>query len=90
MSIQIQSSKVSSKGQIVIPKSMRSQFKEGSEVIFIQEGNRIILKPLESFNSYLKEEMEISQRIEEAYARYERGEFISKSKEDFLEEIKKW
>lgn len=90
MSIQIQSSKVSSKGQIVIPKSMRSQFKEGSEVIFIQEGSRIILKPLESFNSYLKEELEISQRIEEAYARYERGEFISKSKEDFLEEIKKW
>ncbi|MFP4402506.1 MAG: AbrB/MazE/SpoVT family DNA-binding domain-containing protein [Candidatus Nanoarchaeia archaeon] len=90
MAIQIQLSKMSSKGQIVIPKSMRSQFREGEGVIFIQEGDRVILKPLQSLNAYLREEIELSHRIEEAYARYDKGEFISKNKEEFLEEIKKW
>ncbi len=38
--------KVTSKGQITIPKSIREklELKEGSKVIFLQRGNEIIVK----------------------------------------------
>lgn len=38
--------KVTSKGQITIPKSIREklELKEGSKVIFLQKGNEIIVK----------------------------------------------
>lgn len=32
----------------------------------------------------------ISGKIDKAYQRYEQGLFISKSKEEFLEEIRRW
>ena len=90
MSFQAEFSKVSSKGQVVIPKSMREQFREGEEILFIQEGDRVIIKPASSLHEHFKEELELSKRIDEAFKRYDNGEFISLSREDFLEEIEKW
>ena len=37
-----------------------------------------------------EEDLIFSKRTEDAYKRYEKGEFKTVSYEDFLEEIKKW
>ncbi len=41
-------------------------------------------------NKKLKEDLEFARRTEEAYKRYEKGEFISMPFDKFLKELKKW
>ena len=38
----------------------------------------------------LKEDLEFSRRIRDAWDRYDKSEFNSLSKEDFLKELEKW
>ena len=40
--------------------------------------------------SKLKGDLEFAKRTEEAWRRYERGEFISQDADEFIEEMKKW
>ena len=88
--VTINIAKVSSKGQIVIPKRLRKNFKQGDEVVFIEKDNNIILKKFEDLNENFRDEFILHERIEEAYGRYEKGKFVTKSKDDFLEELKEW
>ena len=90
MAINIDISKISSKGQIVIPKKMREHFKEGENIVFIEDGNRIILKNMNDLTENFKEDLEISKKVDEAYKRYDEGKFVSLSKDNFLKEIKEW
>ena len=90
MTINIDISKISSKGQILIPKKMRKLFKEGDSVVFIEEDNRIILKNMNSISENFKEDLSISKKIDEAYKRYDERKFVSLSEENFLKEIKEW
>lgn len=82
--------KMSSKGQVVIPLDMRDDLKEGDKIIVIKNNNQIILKKMESFEKNIEEDLEFARRTEEAYKRHERGEFVSMDAEDFFKEIKKW
>ena len=42
----MESAKVTAKGQVTIPKSIREflEIKEGSKILFIQKGNNVIIK----------------------------------------------
>lgn len=82
--------KMSSKGQIVIPKELRHGLKEGEEFVIIRDGKRIILKSVEDFEENIKEDLEFAKRTEEAYKRHEAGDFIKMDADEFLEELKKW
>ena len=82
--------KMSSKGQIVIPADMRKGIKEGEKIIIIQNGNQLILKKAKDFDKNLEEDLEFARRTEEALERYDKGEFISMDFDDFLREAKKW
>lgn len=82
--------RLSSKGQIVIPSEMRTNLKEGDELIIIKDGDRIILKKAESLTNEMKEDLEFAKRTEEAWKRIENGEFIEMNADDFSEEMKKW
>ena len=82
--------RMSSKGQIVIPQEMRKNFKEGEKILVIQGGNKIILKKATDFDENLKEDLEFARRTEEAWKRIEKGEFISMEFDEFIEEMKKW
>ena len=42
--MQIETTKMSSRGQVVIPLEMRKDIKEGEKLIVIKKGNEIILK----------------------------------------------
>ena len=82
--------KMSSKGQVVIPSELREEIHEGEKLIVIKDGNRLIIKKVEDLDNNLKEDLIFAKRTEEAWKRYERGEFTSSNKEDFLKELKKW
>jgi len=82
--------RISSKGQIVIPLSMRKDLKEGEELVIIKNGNQIILKKVTDFSENLKEDLEFARRTEEAYKRIENGEGVEMDFDDFIKEMKKW
>jgi len=88
--VEISITKISSKGQVVIPQEMRYKLKEGDKLVVIKNDGQIILKKMEDFNKNLQEDLEFAKRTEEAWKRYDRGEFISMDAENFLKEIKKW
>jgi AbrB family looped-hinge helix DNA binding protein len=82
--------RMSSKGQIVIPVSMRKNLKEGDNLIVIEDEGKIILKKASDMDKQFKEDLEFAKRTEEAYRRIENGEYISVDSENLAEEMTKW
>ena len=88
--VQINITKMSSKGQIVIPSEMRKNIKEGEKIVIIQNGDQLILKKAKDFSKNIEEDLIFAKRTEEAWKRFDKGEFISMDFDDFLKEAKKW
>jgi len=86
----IEITKMSSKGQIVIPKEMRKGIKEGEKLIIIQNGKQIILERAKDLDENFEEDLEFARRTEEAWKRYENGEFIEMDYNEFLKQARKW
>lgn len=86
---QLEITKMSSKGQIVIPQEMRKGFSEGEKFVVIKAGKQIILKSVEDFDENIEEDLEFARRTEEAWKSYERGEFKSLPADKFLEMLDK-
>ncbi len=82
--------RLSSKGQVVIPQEMRKGLKEGDKLVIIKNNGQIILKKAEDFSKTIEEDLEFARRTEEAYKRHERGKFIKMDADKFIEEMKKW
>ena len=82
--------RLSSKGQVVIPREMRQGFEDGEKLIIIQDENSIILKKANSLQENFKEDLEFARRTEEAWKEYDKGNFISMEGDEFLKEIEKW
>ena len=82
--------RMSSKGQIVIPQGMRLGIGEGEKILIIQGENSLILKRATKMDEQFQEDLEFAKRTEEAWKRYDKGEFHSYSKEDFLKKLEKW
>jgi AbrB family looped-hinge helix DNA binding protein len=87
--MEIALTKMSSKGQLVIPQEMRKEFKAGDKLVLIKEHNRIVLKPMDELEEQLREDLEFARRTEEAYKSRERGEFVRMSWDDFMKELDK-
>ncbi len=87
--VSINVTRMSSKGQIVIPSEMRKDIKEGDEILIVKDEERIILKKADKISDKMKEDLEFAKRTEEAWQSYERGEFISQPSDKFLEELEK-
>jgi len=82
--------KISSKGQIVIPQDMREGLSEGDKLVVIKNGQQIILKKMDDFDKNLEEDLEFAKRTEEAWKEIEAGKGISMEFDDFIKEMKKW
>ncbi len=83
--------KLSSKGQVIIPKSLREGLKEGEEFLVIKEKNSIILKKISDLKEkILIEDMKFLKKVDSAWEEYKKGEYYSLNEEDFLEELEKW
>ena len=82
--------RISSKGQIVIPASMRSDLEEGEQFLVIREGDRFILKPLEDLEPAVREDIIFAEKTERAFLEYEKGGFLRKKDTDFIEDLESW
>ena len=81
---------MSSKGQIVIPLEMRKNLNEGDKILIIEGKDNLILKKANKIKQIFQEDLDFAKRTEEAWKRIESGDFISYSKEDFLNKLDKW
>ncbi len=88
--VEIDTTKMSSKGQVVIPAEFRKGIKEGDTLIIIKGENQIILKKASELDKQFAEDLEFAKRTEEAWKEIEAGKGIKKSTEDFLKEMKSW
>ena len=88
--VNISITKMSSKGQVVIPADMRGDIKEGDKLLVIKNKDQIIIKKASNLDKQLKEDLEFARRTEEAYRRIEAGEGIEMEFDDFINEMKKW
>jgi AbrB family looped-hinge helix DNA binding protein len=88
--MEIDITKMSSKGQVVIPLEMREDIEEGEKLIIIKNDHQIIMKKASEMEKNLKEDLEFAKRTEEAWKQYEKGKFSSSNVQDFLKELKKW
>ena len=82
--------KMSSKGQIVIPAEMREDISEGEKLLIIQNDKQLIVKKASDLDKNMAEDIEFAKRTEEAWKRIEAGKGIKMGFDDFLKEMKKW
>lgn len=80
--------RVSTKGQIVIPNPLRKGMRTGDEFLMVKDNGRIILKNMRGLASELKEDLIFAERVEKAWKEYDKGGFKTKSKDDFLKELR--
>jgi AbrB family looped-hinge helix DNA binding protein len=80
--------KISTKGQIVIPSSLRKNISTGDEFLMVKDDERIILKSMNSLASDLKDDLIFAERVDKAWQDYDKGKFKTKTKEEFLKELK--
>jgi len=59
--------KVSTRGQIVIPTSLRDDVETGDEFLMIKDNGRIILKSMKSLASKLREDLAFAEEVEKAW-----------------------
>ena len=82
--------KISSKGQVVIPVEMRQGFEEGQKLVVFRNKGQLIMKHANKFDENLREDMEFARKTEEAYQRILNNEGKAMEFDDFIEEMKKW
>jgi len=85
---QIDITKMSSKGQIVIPAALRKDMLEGDKIIVIRNNDQIILKKADKFDKNIEEDLEVARRAENAWREIEAGKFKRMSPDEFLKEIR--
>ena len=82
--------KMSSKGQIVIPAEMRKKFREGESFVIIKADDKLILKKVSKLDKNLAEDLEFARRTEEAYQRIKKGLGKTMTAEEFKKELASW
>jgi len=84
--------RVSSKGQVVIPSRLRQRLgiEAGSmfAILAPRKGNMVILKKVDS--KILQADLEVFREVERAWREVERGQVRRATKKGFLEELKTW
>lgn len=88
--IDIAITKLSSKGQIVIPSEMRDDFSAGEKLVIIKNGEQLILKKASDLGKNFEEDLIFAKRTEEALKRYEKGLYKEMNARDFVNELEKW
>ena len=82
--------KMSSKGQVVIPVEMRKGIRVGEKLVIIQNKGQIIMKKASKLDKNLMDDLEFARQTQEAWKSYDKGEFKSMDSKDFLKALKKW
>ena len=87
--MEIALTKLSSRGQIVIPSELRDGLEEGDVLIVIKNDHQLILKKASELDKQLSQDLEFAKRTEASLKRYEKGEFKSLPADKFIELLDK-
>lgn len=87
---EIDITRMSSKGQIVIPAGLRKGIRTGQKLVVIRSRDQLILKKADSFDKNLAEDLRFAEKTEKAWQEYRKGRFITKRGDEFLAELEKW
>ncbi|PIN99707.1 AbrB family transcriptional regulator [archaeon CG10_big_fil_rev_8_21_14_0_10_43_11] len=82
--------RMSSKGQIVIPTEMRGDIHEGDKLLIIKSDGQLIMKKANKLDSNLNEDLEFARKTGEAWKKIGAGKGIKMNFDDFINEMKKW
>ena len=82
--------KLSSKGQIVIPSEMRKNIPVGEKLFIIRNRNQWILGRVKDIDKNFEDDLKFAKRTEDAFKRYERGEFKEVDNKKFLKMLEQW
>lgn len=87
---EIEFTKASSRGQIVIPTKIRKRFdiREGSVLAVAAAKDIIVLKKVDP--ALTAEDLKTLKLVKEAWKDIENGRFQVRSKDAFFEELKEW
>ncbi|MEK6858295.1 MAG: AbrB/MazE/SpoVT family DNA-binding domain-containing protein [Nanoarchaeota archaeon] len=85
---QIDITRMSSKGQIVIPQDLRKGFNEGDKIVVIRSNDQIILKRADKMDKQLKEDIEVAKRVEKAWKDIDEGRYKTYTVEEFKRRLK--
>ena len=88
--MQVAITRMSSKGQIVIPAEIREGIDVGDKFIIIKNEDRFILKRVKDIDENFKEDLEFAKRTEDAWRKYEEGKFEEKDGKEFLKSLETW
>ena len=88
--MEIAITKLSSKGQVVIPTELRKGLREGEKLLVIREGETLVLKRATELDKKFREDVEFARRTEAAYRRYEQGRFKKMRADKFLKALEEW
>ncbi len=88
--IDIAITRLSSKGQIVIPSEMRNNFNIGEKLVIIKNEEQLILKKASDFNKNFEDDLIFAKRTEDALKKYEKGLYKEMDDKSFTNEIEKW
>ncbi len=83
----METTKLSTKGQIVIPESIRKGIAIGTAFTIIQKEDLIVLKKIEGLTELEKKELEELNKI---WKEIDRGECESYTTEEFFSKLKEW
>ena len=88
--MKIELTKLSSKGQVVIPQDIREKMslEEGETLAVSMQDNLIVLKKME--NPMEKEDLETLEEVKGAWKEIAEGKFRKMNSKDFLKEIETW
>ena len=82
--------KLSSKGQVVIPSCLRKDFNIGEQLLIIRKRDQVILQRMKNIDKKFSEELSFAMKTNKALKKYEKGKFKEKSAKEFLKELEKW
>lgn len=80
---------ISSKGQVVIPQSMRRGLAAGEKLVIIEEAGMYIIRRASEFAASLREDIEFARRTEAAYLEVEGGKYRQMSASSFLKKVRR-
>ena len=66
INVEIAITRMSSKGQVVIPAEMRANIPEGEKLLIIQNDKQIIMKKASELDKNVAEDIEFAKRTQEA------------------------
>jgi len=82
--------KMSSKGQVVIPAEMRVNLHKGDRLLVFRNRDQIIMKNVNKLDKNFNEDIEFAKKTEEAWKRLQKGKRGKMEFDEFIAEMKKW